>query len=383
MSQNKNVLMIASSLDNGSIDKSIIDIAINLKKNGFDVSVISAGGKMVKELKKDGVNHYLLPINSNDFFIIRRNIKKIIEICKLNQISIIHTFTPFSSFYGFKISKIFQIPYITSFSKIYKRTFWPFTKKRINYLAKSDLLIVPSDYMASFVQIAYKVPSEKIAIVPQWVDIDLFNPYNVSAERIISTASDLRIPEDHFIITNIAKLEKINGQALLINAISKLPNNIKKNIRCIIIGSFKERKKYKSELEKLAKKLKVDGIIHLAGEISDVPALLTLSDVYVSTNIEPKASALTLLEAQSLGKLIIASKIGATPEYILDNETCLTFDPKNVDELVDAIVASIKITEEERAEISKKLSTNIRLNFSKNIVPQKIVNIYNYILEKK
>ena len=52
MFKNKNVLLIASSLESGPIDKSVIDIAIILKKNGFVVSVISAGGKMVKELKK-------------------------------------------------------------------------------------------------------------------------------------------------------------------------------------------------------------------------------------------------------------------------------------------------------------------------------------------
>ena len=52
MSENKHVLMIASSLERGFIDKNVIDIAITLKKGGFDVSVISAGGKMVKELKK-------------------------------------------------------------------------------------------------------------------------------------------------------------------------------------------------------------------------------------------------------------------------------------------------------------------------------------------
>ena len=67
----------------------------------------------------------------------------------------------------------------------------------------------------------------------------------------------------------------------------------------------------------------------------------------------------------------------------MDNKTCLTFDPQNIDELVGAILSSMKITEEERAEISQKLSTNVRLNFSKNNIPQKVVNIYKHILEEK
>lgn len=383
MLKNKNILIITSSLESGVIDKSVIDVATILNEKDFNITVISAGGKMVKELKKCSIEHIQLPVNSNDFFVIRRNMKRISEIVSEKQISLIHTFTPQSSFYGFKVSKIFNISYITSFLKIYKKSFWHLTNNRINYLTKGDVVIVPSDFMASYIQITYKVPSEKIVIIPQWIDTDVHNANNVSAERIISTASDLRIPEDHFIITTIAKMEKTRGQANIITAISKLPNEIKQKTRCLIIGSYKEHKRYKNELINLSQKLGVEGLIHIVGDCNDTPALLMLSDVYVATNIEPKASQITLLEAQSLGRPIIASNIGSTPEYILDNETCKTYDPKNIDELVNAILWSMEIDETKREEISKKLSANIRLNFSKNLLPQKIGNIYDYVLERK
>ena len=383
MLKNKNILIITSSLESGVIDKSVIDVATILNEKDFNITVISAGGKMVKELKKCSIEHIQLPVNSNDFFVIRRNMKRISEIVSEKQISLIHTFTPQSSFYGFKVSKIFNISYITSFLKIYKKSFWHLTNNRINYLTKGDVVIVPSDFMASYIQITYKVPSEKIVIIPQWIDTDVHNANNVSAERIISTASDLRIPEDHFIITTIAKMEKTRGQANIITAISKLPNEIKQKTRCLIIGSYKEHKRYKNELINLSQKLGVEGLIHIVGDCNDTPALLMLSDVYVATNIEPKASQITLLEAQSLGRPIIASNIGSTPEYILDNETCKTYDPKNIDELVNAILWSMEIDENKREEISKKLSANIRLNFSKNLLPQKIGNIYDYVLERK
>ncbi len=383
MLKNKNILIITSSLESGVIDKSVIDIATILSEKDFNITVISAGGKMVKELRKYNIEHIQLPVNSNDFFVIRRNMKRISEIVSDRQISMMHTFTPQSSFYGFKVSRIFNIPYITSFLKIYKKTFWHLTNSRVNYLAKGDIIIAPSDFMASYIQIAYKVPSEKIVIIPQWIDTDVHNANNVSAERIISTASDLRIPEDHFIITTIAKMEKTRGQANIITAISKLPNDIKQKVRCLIIGSYKEHKRYKNELTNLAQKLGVEGLIHIVGDCNDTPALLMLSDVYVATNIEPKASQITLLEAQSLGRPIIASNIGSTPEYILDSDTCKTYDPKNIDELVNAILWSMEIDENKREEISKKLSANIRLNFSKNLLPQKIGNIYDYVLERK
>lgn len=383
MPQNKNILIITSSLESGVIDKSVIDIATIVNDGHNKITVISAGGKMVKQLKKFNIEHILLPINSKDFFVIRRNIKKISSIIKENNISLLHTFTPQSSFYGFKLSKLFKIPYITSYLKIYKKSFWSFANDKANYLIKGEVVITPSDFMASFIQSTYKVPSEKIVILPQWIDSDIYNSNNVSAERIISTASDLRIPEDHFIISTIAKLEKASGQANLITAISFLPANIRKKVRCLIVGPYKEHKNYKTELEELSNKLGISGIIHIVGDCNDTPALLMLSDVYVAPNIEAKASQITLLEAQSLGRPIIASNLGSNLEYILDDDSCKMYDNNNIQELVEAILWSMNISEEKRGEISHRLSVNIRLNFSKNILPQKIGDIYDYVLVNK
>ncbi len=381
MRENKNILIITSALDNGVIDKSVIDIATTLEDKNFNIVVVSAGGKMIKELKKHAIEHIQLPVNSNDFFVIRRNLKKIAEIIVERQISLIHAFTPQSAFFAFKLSRNFKIPYITSFLKIYKKSFWRFTNNRINYLTKGDYIIAPSDYMASYLQVNYKVPSDKIVIIPQWIDTDIYNALNVSAERIIATASDLRIPEDHFIITTIAKMEKTRGQANLIHAIANLPNDLKHKVRCLIIGSYKNHKKYKNELEKLAIKLGVQDLIHMVGDCNDNAALLMLSDVYVATNIEPKASQISILQAESLGRPIIASNIGATGEYILDDETCKMYDYKNIDQLTQYILWSMQLDEAKREEISKKLSANVRLNFSKNLLPQKVGNIYDFVLE--
>ena len=67
----------------------------------------------------------------------------------------------------------------------------------------------------------------------------------------------------------------------------------------------------------------------------------------------------------------------------MDEQTCQLFNPKNVDELVEKIVWAINIKENERNEISQKLSTNVRLNFSKNILPTKTAEIYEYVLKNK
>ncbi|MDR2098573.1 MAG: glycosyltransferase [Rickettsiales bacterium] len=378
----KNIFIITSSLESGVIDKSAIDVALTLSAHGFNITVASAGGKMVKELKKQGIEHILLPLNSNDIFVMRRNLKKIIEIANVRKISMMHTFTPQSSFYGFRASKLLKIPYITSFLKIYKKPFWHLFN-RTQYMTRGIFVIAPSDFMAGYIQSTYRIAAEKIIIVPQWIDTEVYNANNVSAERIIATASDLRIPEDHFIITTIDKLEKAHGQAQLVAAIAKTPA-LKNKVRCLIVGQGGESKRYRSELEFQAERMGVKDVVHVVMDANlDIPALLMLSDVYVATNTQPMASHINLLQAQSLGRPIIASNIGSTPEYILDDVSCRMYEPKNADDLAAAILWAMDLDEAKRADISHKLASNIRLNFSRGTLPAKIGNIYNYILESR
>ena len=64
-----------------------------------------------------------------------------------------------------------------------------------------------------------------------------------------------------------------------------------------------------------------------------MPIAYEISDVIVSTSIEPEAFGRVSVEAQSMEKPIIASDIGGSKETIIDNKTGLLFkseDPKSL-----------------------------------------------------
>jgi glycosyltransferase involved in cell wall biosynthesis len=383
MSKNKGILAIASSLEGGVIDKSVVDVALAMNERGFAVTVVSAGGRMVKELKKQGIEHVLLPVDSSDFFVVRRNLRKIQELAVSSGAALVHAFTPSSAFYAYRVSRALKLPYVSSFLKIYKKSFLRLESLRARYMVRGCFTIVPSEYMALYVQAAYRVPSERIIIVPQWIDTDVFNANNVSAERIISLASDLRVPEDNFIVASVAPMRRASGHATLLQAAALLPPERRGAAKFLVVGSYKNSAGYKSELENMARRLCVGDLFHFVGAASDIAALLMLCDVYVSTYAEPVASETGLLEAESLGRPIIASDIGASPEYMLDEESCRAFAPRDAEGLRDALLWAMDLSKEKRAKISARLASNVRLNFSRSTVPAKIGNIYDYVLDGK
>ena len=74
-----------------------------------------------------------------------------------------------------------------------------------------------------------------------------------------------------------------------------------------------------------------------------MPLAYYLSDVVVSSSIEPEAFGRVSIEAQSMKKPIIASNIGGSNETIIDNKTGLLFESGNPMALSNKLKEIIKL----------------------------------------
>ena len=373
-----NILIIAGSLESGLVDGSVVDVAVVLSKMGWGVSVASAGGRKVKELKKAGVEHIQLPVNSTDWFVQRKSVSRLADFVRSGGVRLVHAFTPAAARLAFRLEKAAGVPYVASFVKVPSEGFLARLLSPLKYLARGKYVIVPSEYMAGYVQANWNVGSDRIIIIPQWIDTDVLNPANVSAARIISVANSLRIPEDKFIVASVSGIEDSCGHSLMLQALARLPDDLRDDVRVLLIGGC--RKGRKAELERLAARLGVDSLVHVVGEIQDMAALLMLSDVFVALSDRPKAAYPRLLEAQALGRPIVACGVGATGEYLLEGGARRLFEPKSADSLAGALAWSMGIAKDSREDISRRLASHIRMNFSRAHLPAKIGSIYDYVL---
>ena len=78
-----------------------------------------------------------------------------------------------------------------------------------------------------------------------------------------------------------------------------------------------------------------------------MPIAYEISDVIVSSSIEPEAFGRVSVEAQSMEKPIIASNIGGSNETIINNKTGFLFsagDPKNLNEKLKEVLNLSEVT---------------------------------------
>ena len=159
------------------------------------------------------------------------------------------------------------------------------------------------------------------------------------------------------------RLTNWKGQEKFIEALNILIEDYKNsNFQAIILGSDQGRKVYKKRLINLVQRYRLGKKIKFIDHCKEMPLAYSLADAVVSASVEPEAFGRVAVEAQAMGKLIIASNIGGSNETILKGKSGFLYkydDPRelakilnNVSELDQVSLNSYGI--EGRKNVTKK-----------------------------
>jgi len=176
-------------------------------------------------------------------------------------------------------------------------------------LAASDRIIVLSHFTQEKLWNAYRIPSERITIIPGGVDLEKFRP---SADRM-QIRRRLNIPEGKTILFTVRNLVPRMGLENLITAMQYVTDDIPE--ACLIIGG---RGALKDELVNLTRRLRVENHITFAGFIpeQDLPDYYRSADLFVLPTLELEGFGLVTLEALACGTPVLGTPIGGTKEIL-------------------------------------------------------------------
>ena len=76
-----------------------------------------------------------------------------------------------------------------------------------------------------------------------------------------------------------------------------------------------------------------------------MPVAYKISNIIISSSIEPEAFGRVAVEAQSMEKPIIASNIGGSNETIIDNKTGFLFQSGKIESLSKKIIEVLQLDE--------------------------------------
>jgi glycosyltransferase involved in cell wall biosynthesis len=95
-----------------------------------------------------------------------------------------------------------------------------------------------------------------------------------------------------------------------------------------------------------------------------MPLAYSLADVVVSASIEPEAFGRVSVEAQSMGKPIIASNIGGSKETVLNKKSGFLYKHDDPRELAKSLNTVIQMSSDELKKMSNEGKKNITKKFN-------------------
>lgn len=140
----------------------------------------------------------------------------------------------------------------------------------------------------------------------------------------------MHLPEGELAIGTVARLDPVKDLGTLLDAVARLRQHAP--CRLVVVGDGPERE----ALTARARALQLGDAVIWLGQRQDVRELLPGFDLYANTSISEGIS-LTLLEAMAAELPIVATRVGGTPEVVVENETGLLVPARDPDALSVAL----------------------------------------------
>lgn len=229
-------------------------------------------------------------------------------------------------------------------------------------LNKAEKIISPSKPLFSIAEkeTMYFFDKTKCKVIPNWIELPEF-------DKKIST---LILPKDKQYIFGCGNLNPDKGFDILIKGFEQISKKYL-NIDLVIAGDGEERR----NLELLSQNLNISDRIHFRGFIKPEEIasyfqgclfLVVPSRFDVFPNV--------ILEAMSVGKVVIASNIGGMPEIVKDDFNGFLFENENYEILAERMKFLI-----ENRNLLEYMGHNARMHvekyYRKDIIELKIAEM--------
>ncbi len=327
--------------------------------------------ELKNKLKDLNVKYYQIDFDRN--VLSTKNIqayKQVKQLIKENKYNIIHIHSPIGGVCGRLAArkerkngtKVIYTAHGFHFFKGAPAKNWLIYYPVEKWLSKyTDCLITINEEDYNLAKKKFK--AKNVEYVPGiGVDENKFN-FEMSREERNELRKSLGINEDDFVLIYVAELSKRKNQQMLIKAISLLEPNVLEKVKVLLPGKDSMNGKY----QELAKNLNVDKNIQFLGYRTDIPKLMKISDLAVSTSRQ-EGLPVNLMEAMFCNLPIIATDCRGNRDLV-QKESIVGID--SIEELKNKIMQRL-------ANNKKYVYNSIRQYTEKNVLEKVKKIYYNY-----
>ncbi len=281
----------------------------------------------------------------------------------------------YGAFAAVRVKKKTHIPFLLTlqegdaFEHIYARV--KYVRKSFNEIFQlADGLQAISKYLLTWgKEMGFRGADAKV--IPNGVDVDVYLR-EYSLEEIARVRNAFGFEAGSTILITSSRLEKKNGVADVITALSKLPPKV-----CFVIcgsGSLE------SELKAQVKQLDLSSRVTFLGFVdpSELPLLMKASDIFIRPSLT-EGLGIAFLEGMAAIGIIVGTPVGGIPDFLTDGKTGFMVTVEDPDSIKMVIEKIMSLSESEKGLVRREAQSVIREVYNWDIVTRHMQELFDDI----
>lgn len=349
------IVQVIPELNEGGVERGVVELNREFVKKGIESFVISAGGKLENQINLDGGNHIKFDVCSKNIFTAFRRVKGLKKILKELKPDIIHVRSRVPAWLVYFANKKLNIKVVSTVHGFNSVGFYS------SIMQKADAVICVSNSIKEYIQKHYQTNENKITVIPRGIDLELFNPKNIDETFIENFKKEFNL-KDKFIVSSVGRVTQLKDYETFIKAIMLVKKEIPNIVGLIVGGVRSDKEDYLNSLKSLIKELNLEENIIFTGSQNKIEQIYALSDVVISSSKKPESFGRAVAEAICMNKPVIATNHGGVKDIIIENVNGFFFEVGDDKSLANNILKSKKLSFDGYNYISNNFSLENMVN---------------------
>ena len=370
-----NLLQIVPSLETGAIARTTLDTAQAIVAAGGRAIVASPGGAMLADLLRLRATHVDLPRWGSPLAarlslpaMLARNLRHA-------GVNVILSRSPAAGWVAGNLSRRLNAKHVAVLHEPFGAP--RFMERRAERRRlQADAVVAVSDYVARDIAAQSPGVAERLRIIPPGINLDRFDPVQVRPDRFVQLAGDLRVPDGRHLVLFPARFDRDRGQKLLVQAIGQLQ---RENVFCLLLGSTGAPTAFEKEIEQAITRAKLQGRVQIGPHVDDMPAAYMLADVVVAMGGKTQGFSRSLLEAQAMGRPVVAEEGGGAAEAFVPGVTGWLAAPRDGAALAQALDTALALSADQRDALAVTARQHIQDHYSLAVTNRQLLELFQAI----
>ena len=368
------LLQIVPTLAGGGVARATLEAAQAVIAAGGSAIVASPAGSMVPGLLRLRASHIEIPLRPHAMWGRLTLPRKLASSLRDAKVDVIQARSPATGWVARALARRLGVKWIATLHRPFLASdlLGRFVERR---QARADAVIAVSQHVARDALERFPALQDWLETITPGINFDRFDPAIVRADRLIRLAGELRVPDGSHLVLCPGRFGEDNGQKILVEAIRRLGRD---DVFCLLLGSTGAPTPFEKELERTIETAQLNGRVQIGPYVDDMPAAYMLADVVVSTGGARQGFSRALVEAQAMGRPVVAEVGGGAAETIRPGGVTGWLAPAgDPAALADALQAALSLSIERRAELARTAQEHVRSNYSLAQSNQQLLALYH------